>query len=63
LGLDLEREPEIKELTPELKDLLHEREVARSSKNWARSDELRAQLESAGLEISDSTSGQSWNWR
>jgi cysteinyl-tRNA synthetase len=63
LGLDLERAPEIKELTPELKDLLHKREVARSSKNWARSDELRAQLESAGLEISDSASGQSWNWR
>jgi len=63
LGLDLERAPEIKDLTPELKDLLHEREVARSAKNWARSDELRAQLESAGLEISDSASGQNWNWR
>ena len=63
LGLDLDRAPEIKELTSELKDLLNEREVARSAKNWARSDELRAQLESAGLEISDSASGQSWNWR
>lgn len=63
LGLDLERAPEIKELTPEIKDLLHEREVARAAKNWARSDELRAQLEGAGLEISDSASGQSWNWR
>ena len=49
LGLDLTRAPE--------------REAARSAKNWALSDELRATLESAGLEISDSASGQSWSWR
>ena len=43
--------------------MLSEREAARSSKNWALSDELRIKLEAAGLEISDSAAGQSWSWR
>jgi cysteinyl-tRNA synthetase len=53
----------VRELPSDLKNLLNEREAARSAKNWALSDELRATLESAGLEISDSASGQSWSWR
>lgn len=63
LGLQLSRRQEVQELTSELKDLLAQRESARSAKNWALSDDLRLQLESAGLEISDSASGQSWSWR
>ena len=63
LGLDLSRAPEVRELPAELKELLQQREVARSAKNWALSDELRATLEGAGLEISDSATGQSWSWR
>ena len=63
LGLQLSRRQEVQELTSELKDLLVQRESARSSKNWALSDDLRLQLENAGLEISDSASGQSWSWR
>ena len=63
LGLDLSRTPEVRELPAELKDLLQQREAARSAKNWALSDELRKTLESAGLEISDSATGQSWSWR
>jgi cysteinyl-tRNA synthetase len=63
LGLDLSRAPEVRELPAELKDLLQQREAARASKNWALSDELRKTLESAGLEISDSATGQSWSWR
>jgi len=63
LGLDLSRAPEVRELPAELKDLLQQREAARASKNWALSDELRKTLESAGLEISDSATGQSWGWR
>jgi len=53
----------VQELTSELKDLLAQREAARSSKNWALSDDLRVRLENGGLEISDSASGQSWSWR
>jgi cysteinyl-tRNA synthetase len=63
LGLDLTRAPEERELSAELKELLHQRDAARTAKNWERSDELRSILESAGLEISDSSSGQSWSWR
>lgn len=63
LGLELTRAPEVRELSPELKDLLQQREVARAAKDWKRSDELRTMLENAGLEISDSSSGQSWSWR
>ena len=63
LGLDLTRAPEVRELPSDLKNLLEERAAARTEKNWARSDELRATLENAGLEISDSASGQSWSWR
>jgi len=63
LGLDLTRTPEVRELPSDLKNLLEARVAARTEKNWARSDELRATLESAGLEISDSASGQSWSWR
>ena len=63
LGLDLSRPEEVKALSDELNSLLEERENARSAKNWARSDELRIQLENAGLEISDSAAGQKWSWR
>ena len=63
LGLDLARVPELRELPDELKAILAEREAARIAKNWALSDELRKTLENAGLEISDSASGQSWSWR
>jgi cysteinyl-tRNA synthetase len=63
LGLALDRAPEEKPLTEELKELLKMREVARKEKNWAASDDLRSQLESAGLEINDSAEGQSWSWK
>lgn len=63
LGLDLSRAPEVRELSEELHSLLQQREAARVGKDWALSDQLRATLESAGLEISDSATGQSWSWR
>ena len=63
LGLDLNRVPESKPLTPELQVLLDDRVRARESKEWARSDSLRAELEAQGLEISDGPTGQSWRWK
>jgi cysteinyl-tRNA synthetase len=59
LGLDLNRVPEAKPLTP----LLDDRVRARESKEWAQSDSLRAELEAQGLEISDGPTGQSWRWK
>ena len=63
MGLALDRAPEEKPLTDVLKELLQKREIARKEKNWVASDELRSQLESAGLEIHDSAEGQSWSWK
>ena len=63
LGLDLTRAPEDRELPEELKQILAQREASRLAKNWVLSDQLRATLEAAGLEISDSASGQNWSWR
>ena len=63
LGLELNRVPESKPLTPELEQLLNDRVVAREAKEWDRSDSLRTELEARGLEISDGPTGQSWRWK
>ncbi|MFY8254932.1 MAG: CysS/YqeB C-terminal domain-containing protein [Candidatus Planktophila sp.] len=47
----------------EIAALLADRAQARADKNWQASDLLRAQLEEAGLEISDGPTGQSWSWK
>lgn len=63
LGLELDRAPEVQELSEEQEDLLHRRITARAEKNWSESDALRSQLESQGIEISDGADGQSWRWK
>lgn len=40
-------------ITPEIQDLLDARLQARIDKNWKRSDEIRDQLRSLGVEVSD----------
>jgi cysteinyl-tRNA synthetase len=42
--------------------LLHERRAARDAKDFKRSDELRAQLNSHGVEVLDSKAGSSWRF-
>ena len=61
LGLDLNRPVVARELTAEMQNLLEERMKARSEKRWSDSDALRIQLENLGLQIKDSTEGQSWS--
>ncbi|HSW98920.1 MAG TPA: cysteine--tRNA ligase [Candidatus Saccharimonadales bacterium] len=56
-GLRLAARPDI---THAQKDLLAAREAARQQKDWAKSDELRAQLQSQGLNVRDTTSGPVW---
>jgi cysteinyl-tRNA synthetase len=63
LGLELDRPEVVKPLSDDLLKLLEERVQARAEKDWTRSDALRLQLESAGLEIADGKDGQSWSWR
>jgi len=41
------------ELTPEIEQLINERNKARREKNWVRSDELRMKLEKLGVNVRD----------
>lgn len=56
LGIDLKR-PDINN---EQKSLISERETARQSKDWARSDEIRDHLLSEGIVIRDTSAGSIW---
>jgi cysteinyl-tRNA synthetase len=63
LGLRLEqtaRERLEETLPPELQSLFDARQEARSAKDWKRSDELRAQLREAGIEVEDTPKGMRW---
>ncbi|MGH2679019.1 MAG: cysteine--tRNA ligase [Actinomycetota bacterium] len=58
LGLDLERDARAGwEPTEEVRRLIHERDAARETKDYARSDELRDELQAMGLEVMDTAEG------
>jgi cysteinyl-tRNA synthetase len=58
LGLDLEREALSGwEPSDEMRSLMTERDAARASKDYARSDQLRARLETMGVEVMDTSEG------
>ena len=44
----------------EIERLVAERTSAREEKNWARADEIRAELESRGVQITDTPAGPTW---
>ena len=51
-------------MTPDEVDaLLIERTTARTSKDWTRADEIRAQLETAGIVVMDRAEGSEWRVR
>jgi len=58
LGLDLHRSGPERDMPPGVAELLAERERARVAKDFARSDQLRAQLASLGVDVIDTTAGQ-----
>ncbi len=59
LGLDLHQPKiEAEPIPEEIQRLLDERTIARDSKNWARSDELRDQIIASGYELEDTKEGQ-----
>ena len=63
LGLRLEQtagERLEETLPPELQALFDARQEARAAKDWKRSDELRAQLREAGIEVEDTAKGMRW---
>lgn len=50
-------------LDSELAALIQERETARAKKEWAKSDELRDQLEKRGILLKDTQDGTIWKWK
>jgi cysteinyl-tRNA synthetase len=47
----------------EIKELIKERDAARSKKNWVRADEIRDQLASQGIILEDGPQGTVWRAR
>jgi cysteinyl-tRNA synthetase len=46
-----------------IKRLVAERTQARTEKNWARADEIRAELDALGVQVTDTPSGPTWQLR
>jgi cysteinyl-tRNA synthetase len=57
LGLDLSKAEDISDAQ---KELITQRENARQKKDWEKSDELRAQLESQKIAVRDTKNGPIW---
>lgn len=57
LGLELSRVPDIDN---QIKQLLSDRQLARDSHDWTRSDQLRDELASRGYHVRDTKYGQIW---
>ncbi len=57
LGINLNGD----DITPEQKAILDERAQARADKDWAKSDQLRAELIEQGIEVKDTNNGTLWN--
>lgn len=58
LGLNLSAR---RDISPDQKTLLAQREKARASKNWQAADTIRDQLASDGVTVRDTDYGQVWH--
>jgi len=47
----------------QIERLVAERTQARAAKNWARADEIRAELDALGVQVTDTPSGPAWQLR
>jgi cysteinyl-tRNA synthetase len=57
LGIDLFKD----DITSKQKKLIAEREAARKASDWAKSDEIRDELKTEGIELNDTPSGSIWS--
>ena len=48
------------EVDENIQQLIREREVARSDKNWEKADEVRGQLDELGIVLDDTPEGTVW---
>jgi cysteinyl-tRNA synthetase len=62
LALGLEVAKQLSLLPENCSVLLAQREIARSNKDWARSDALRDELAELGILVSDTSQGQEWDF-
>jgi len=53
-------EEKSEEIPKEAKKLIQEREAARKSKDWKKSDEIRDKLDKMGIVVMDSPEGPKW---
>jgi cysteinyl-tRNA synthetase len=61
LGLDLGRGAKVSgELPVGAADLLRQRGPARAAKDYATSDRLREELAALGVQVTDTSAGQTW---
>ncbi|HZT96401.1 MAG TPA: hypothetical protein VFB34_06145, partial [Chloroflexota bacterium] len=61
LGLDFRKHAELRSsVSEDQRKLLEDREAARRARDFARSDELRAELSAQGVEVKDTPGGQRW---
>ena len=61
-GLRLAEKTGSGEMEAQVNALIAERNEARKQKQWARSDQIRAQLKEMGVTIEDSKDGTKWRW-
>ena len=61
-GIDLLAMRPMRKLSSQAHELLQQREVARRTKDFALSDLLRDKLLLLGIEVRDTTDGQTWSW-
>jgi cysteinyl-tRNA synthetase len=62
-GLNLLSKNSVNILSSHAEELLAQRKLARSRKDFAESDVLRDQLLELGIEVRDNPDGQSWSWK
>ena len=64
---DLEQRRALTDLTGEeqraIEDLVADRTQARQDKDWARADQIRAQLDELGVDLTDTPQGPVWQLR
>jgi cysteinyl-tRNA synthetase len=46
-----------RELSAEVRELVHQRDAARAGRNWQASDRIREQLKALGFEVRDTAKG------
>lgn len=59
LGIDLMKGKS--DITDEQKQRIHERESARMTKDWSKSDDIRDELRKQGIELNDTPTGPIWS--